>query len=302
LTSFAPLVHDDWWEVQAQLLLLSSQLLAHTSQKQQDEGVLEQPENSNIDELLSIVKQLMAPGSSKNVLQVGLVALAGNLSLYPTLLHPYVAALLHQPAGLRRRLLGPAGPDPTSEEAALARRLAYVMGTSSRLYEEHCICNSWSPIDIARTISELGDAAQLAHFDPEHLEVFTACLPDDAVDLHDGWLEVFEKVKPFIFVALVDPALHRGASEVVRRFWLCRPQTQALRAIETSKRMLLQTLRVLYTDSDKTRVHEDAVLDFLREMRDHGGAIQDALQAVVDQFRESHNAEFLRSNLDQLFE
>merc|ERR1711939_215583 len=107
---------------------------------------------------------------------------------------------------------------------------------------------------------------------------------------------------PFIFVALVDPALHGGASEVVRRFWLCRPQTQALRAIETSKRMLLQTLRVLYTDSDKTRVHEEAVLDFLREMRDHGGAIQDALQAVVDQFRESHSAEFLRSNLDQLFE
>merc|ERR1712166_1029735 len=47
LTSFAPLVHDQWWEVQAQLLLLSSQLLAHAAQKQRDEGASEQAEDSN---------------------------------------------------------------------------------------------------------------------------------------------------------------------------------------------------------------------------------------------------------------
>merc|ERR1712187_821512 len=31
LSSFSELVHDDWWEVQAQLLLLTSQLLSHVT-------------------------------------------------------------------------------------------------------------------------------------------------------------------------------------------------------------------------------------------------------------------------------
>jgi len=129
-----------------------------------------------------------------------------------------------------------------------------------------------------------------------------ASLPDTDVDLDDEWLEVFEKVKAYVFVALVDPALHHGATDVVRRFWLCRPQSAGLKAIEASKRTLLQTLRINYGDTGHTRVHESELLDFLREMRDAGGAIADMLQSVVDQFREAHNVEFQRSSLDMLFE
>jgi len=155
---------------------------------------------------------------------------------------------------------------------------------------------------VGRTLAGQGEASQLAHFEPEHLEVLMACLPDPGVDLDDEWLAVFEKVKAYVFVALVDPALHHGATDVVRRFWLSRPQAAALRAIEASKKTLLQTLRINYGDTGHTRVHEAALLAFLREMRDHGGAIAEMLQAVVDQFREAHNVEFQRSSLDALFE
>lgn len=313
LPRFAELVHDDWWEVQAQLLLLASQLLTYCAdaRRQFEEGdpdTAQPPEEYAVDSLLSIVSGLMAPGkTSKNVLQVGLCALAKNLRLYPSLLPAYVSVLLKQPAGLRQRLLSDrqAKDSPSSGadgRPAAPQRLPYVMGTSSRLYEEYNICDAWPPLDIARTVAEHSEAAQLAHFDPEHLEVFTGCLPDTDEDLDDAWIEVFEKVKPFIFVALVDPALHLGATHVVRRFWLCRPQVHALKAIDSSKKMLLQTLRMLYTDiGDRPRASEGEVLDFLREMRDHGGAIEKALQGVVDQFREANNAEFLKSNLDQLF-
>lgn len=115
----------------------------------------------------------------------------------------------------------------------------------------------------------------------------------------------FEKVKAYIFVALVDPALHGDATDVVKRFWLCHPQNTALKAMEASKKTLLQTLRISclrYTDTRRSYVDEEELLDFLREMRDAGGAIAQMLQSVVDQFREAHNAEFQRSSLGILFE
>jgi len=295
LPSFAELVHDRWWEVQAQLILLASQLLQHVATH--DKGTPQDEET--VEALLLIISRLFGvPSTSKIVLQVGLCALVRNLRLYPSLLPAYVAVLLRQPAGLRQRLLTKADDGSVPPP----RRLAYVMGTSSRLYEEFCISEQWPAVEVARTLAGQGEASQLAHFEPEHLEVLMACLPDPDVDLDDEWLAVFEKVKAYVFVALVDPALHHGATDVVRRFWLCRPQGTALRAIEASKKTLLQTLRINYSDTGHTRVHENDLLDFLREMRDAGGAIAEMLQAVVDQFREAHNVEFQRSSLDALFE
>ena len=105
-----------------------------------------------------------------------------------------------------------------------------------------------------------------------------------------------------MFVALIDPVLHNSAVEVVKRFWLCRPQETAIQSIESSRTTLLQTLRVLYSDMGNTRVKESDLISFIREMRDYGGAVRENLQSIVDQFREAHNAEFQRSSLDTLFE
>lgn len=303
LPSFAELVYDTWWEVQAQLLLLASQLLVYLASIQRTGGEGPSPEDDMAEALLRIVFRVFgAPGASKILLQVGLCTLVRTLDLYPSLLHVYVTVLLQQPPSFRQRLLS--GPPRAELGAAPAvnRRLAYVMGTSSREYNECCICNYWPAKDVARALAEQSEAAELANFEPEHLEVLTACLQDVDVELDDDWLAVFEKVKAYVFVALIDPTLHNGATEVVKRFWLCRPQSSAIRALDASQKTLLQTLRILYGDTDQTRVDESDMLSFLREMREAGGAIKDMLQLVVDQFREVHNMEFQRSSLDTLFE
>jgi len=113
---------------------------------------------------------------------------------------------------------------------------------------------------------------------------------------------VFDKLKNYILIALIDRTLHQGATEVVRRFWLCRPMNTAVKALEASKKTLLNTLRVMYGDADQERVSESELLVFLCEMRDAGGAVSAMLQSVVDQFREAHNTEFQKSSLDTLFE
>jgi len=337
LQNFATLVHDNWWEVQAQLLLLSARLLDHlASLPPADEdlpeinpdatvwrvGEEEPPEAEEVDEaakraavaranqmavdqLLFAISQMFRPaGASKIVLQVGLSALVKILTPYPSLVTAYTAVLLQQPAGLRQRLLQPAPVPEDGSPPPQSRRLAYVIGTSSRLYEECCICDHWPALEIARSLGDQPQLEQLGHFEPEHLEVLTACLPDQDVDIDEEWLAVFEKVKNYIFVAVLDPALHQGACDVVRRFWLCHPQNSALQAIEASKKTLLQTLRINYSDnsSGQARIAESSLIGFLREMQEKGGAIAAMLQLVIDQFREAHNAEFQQSRLDSLFE
>mmetsp|Transcript_9583 Transcript_9583/g.29635 ORF Transcript_9583/g.29635 Transcript_9583/m.29635 type:complete len:910 (-) Transcript_9583:126-2855(-) len=192
LPSFIELVHDGWWEVQAQLLLLCAQLLIHLA------GGQGSPEDAaSADALLSVVSGLFgAPGTSKIVLQVGLCALVKCLRHYPALLPAYVSVLLGQPAGLRQRLLQ-AVTKADDGSVPPPRRLAYVMGTSSRLYEECCICGFWPAVEVARTLAVRAEASRLDNFEPEHLEVLTACLPEQDVDLGEEWLAVFEKVKVF---------------------------------------------------------------------------------------------------------
>jgi len=301
-------VSDSWWEVQAQLLLLTSQLLTYiaTSLGGSIPKDVDPETESRIEQLLLIVGRIFGvAGTSRIVLQVGLSSLVRNLRLYPTLLPAYLSVLLRQPPGLRQRLLDL--PPKTEDGAPTSpRRLAYVMGTSSRLYEECCVCDHWPALEVARTLAETvtnsGESGALANFEPEHLEVLTACLPSVDVDLDEDWLVVFDKIKLYIFIALVDPVLHRGATDVVRRFWQARPQSFALKALKASEKTLMQTLRILYCDMDRQRIHEGEMLAFLREMRDSGGEITKMLQNVVDQFREVNNTEFQRSSLDTLFE
>jgi len=310
LPNFTELVHDTWWEVQAQLLLLTSNLLAHVAAAQaranmaaSAESAPPVPDEDTVEALLLIVSRLFNQHTtSKIVLQVGLSALVRNLSLYPSLLPEYVSIFMQQPEGLRQRLLQGLLKEDTGAAPPPPRRLAYVMATSSRLYEECCVAEHWPALDIARTLADHCEGSNLAHFEAEHMEILTACMPEPGVDLGDEWLAVFEKVKAYVFVALIDPSLHHGAAEVVRRFWLCRPQTIALKAIEASKKTLMQTLRINYSDTGHTRVDESELVNLLREMRDAGGAIFAMLQSVVDQFREAHNVEFQRSSLVTLFE
>jgi hypothetical protein len=308
LPCFSSLVLDTWWEVQAQLLLLTSQLLNFiaTANGGDIANVADVEMKSRIEELILIVDRIFGvPGTSKIVLQVGLSSLVGILRLFPSLLPAYTSVLLKQPYHMRQRLLEPPSRAEDGEPTS-PRRVAYVVGTSSRLYEEVCICDHWPALDIARTLADnalgSGQTEQLANFEPEHLEVLTACLPSPDVDLDENWIEVFEKIKYYIFTALVDPALHRGATDVLRRFWLGRPQNLALRALKGSERALMTSLKILYCETDRDRVDEQEMLGFLREMRDSGGEITKMLQTVVDQFREVNNESFQRSGLETLFE
>lgn len=332
LVNFGDLVNDDWWEVQAQLLVLCSQLLSRITERSaaaapppmgeslegqeplDGEGGLdgeiqqatpaapvETSEDDDLTEnLLHIISRIFSrPGTSKNVVQVGLCCLVSQLETYPSLLPSYVAAFLGQPTGLRARLL-------TKGSKEEGNRIAYVMGTSSRLYEEVCITDRWPAMTVAKAFADLvqtqNEVQQLDHFEPEHMEALAATMPEMGEYLENDWLDIFQKVKNYLFLSLVDPYLHTSAADIIRRFWMTPNEHVSGGAVEDSKKTLLQTLRILYSGLDRSTVPEEDMLAFLSEMKQAGGALEKALETVVDQFREQHNSEFQRSRLESLFD
>lgn len=317
IPSFAAFVGDDWWEVQAQLLLLSASLLRKLTDDPQDAagalsedgsawspdgveariedagaaGAVEDPATS----LLEVISQLFVVSNSKNMLQVGLSALVHLLSDFSILLPIFVSVLLGQPPALRARLLRQ--PDA----GAGSRRLTYVMGNSSRMYEEKCIGDLWPHLDVAKTFAMQVEASRLDHFELEHMEVLLASLPAtfDAGEA-DEWLAVFEKVKQNVFVALVDPSLHDQSTQIISLFWTCPVERIATRSMEASKKTLLQALRLLYGGAAPDRIEEGAVLKFLRDLRNRGGILQMEVVSVIESFRDAHPEQYEKSKLDSV--
>eukprot|EP00929_Paragymnodinium_shiwhaense_P006898 TRINITY_DN110850_c0_g1_i1.p1 TRINITY_DN110850_c0_g1~~TRINITY_DN110850_c0_g1_i1.p1 ORF type:complete len:845 (+),score=243.11 TRINITY_DN110850_c0_g1_i1:105-2639(+) len=324
---FSQLAGDEWWEVQAQVLLLAAKLLGRVVEADgmggtglieaagaggeaggnssaadavdspsggagEEGGFGSEPQES----LLAIISRLFVVSNSKNVLQVGLCALVDLLPYYTNLLPMFVAVLLAQPAELRRALLL-----PTLDGVAARTRM--VWGTTSLMYEEVTISQLWPHLDVAKTFAKQLEANPLQAFEPEHIEVFQASLPETfQMEESDEWVEILSKLKQYVFDALVDPRMHINATQVIKRFWCCPSDTMAAKSIDASKRAFLHALRMLYSDAaEAERVDEAAVLAFLRELRSREGPVSAEVTNLLEAFRETHPAEYQSSQLDTVF-
>mmetsp|Transcript_145945 Transcript_145945/g.254649 ORF Transcript_145945/g.254649 Transcript_145945/m.254649 type:complete len:843 (+) Transcript_145945:96-2624(+) len=335
--SFAELATDDWWEVQAQLLLLSAHLLSKITAGERQDMEAEDDASTKVDspsaastagrdhtmtplagggdaeieagvedvagQLLDIIGRLFVVSNSKNVLQVGLSALVHLLPDFTNLQPMFVAVLLDQPMKLRRRLLQAQSPEEAGSSDGSKRIYAY---GSVRMYEEKHVSSVWPHLDMAKTFVKQLEVSPLDHWEIEHMEVFLACLPDEfsaeEADEVGGWLDLFKKVHLYIFAALVDPKLHLHSTEIIKRFWLCNVERIATRSIEASKKTLVKALWLLYRDMDGTTVDEAAVLEFLRDLCNRGDPVQFEVINVVESFREAYPTEYQNSNLCTLLD
>jgi hypothetical protein len=335
------LASDEWWEVQAQLLQLSTHLLSKLAlgsrqdsfeagsegQSQPSSPGIATPtrprgitgdddpgmmEDGAVENLLTIVSRLFKVSSSKNVLQVGLSALVHLLSDFPQILPLYVAILLEQPPNLRQRLLRPHSVDAGGRPA----RMTYVWGHTSRLYEEKCISAQWPHLDVAKTfvrliekgrVTEEGEEATpaLARLDLSHMEVFLASLPDDfEPQEQQEWVdEVFDKVKNYVCLAIVDPLVHIHSTQIIKRFWCSESQFVSSRCIEKATKPMLRALLILYSrhDPEMAKVDEAAVLQLLRDLRHSNEDVQREVDRLLEVFKETYPNEYAASNLHTVY-
>jgi len=336
IPGFVQLADDDWWEVQAQLLLLASHLLSKITAAErgdvatEGEGDVSRGDSTllggddadtganqeAIEQLENIIRRLFDVSNSKNVLQVGLSAL---VQLLPDLVHlqpMYMAVLLEQPEKLRRRLLrlpleevvddagdlvagyGGDRSQGVEEEPSITGKLTYVKGSETREYEEKCISALWPHLDMSKTFVKQHDSSPSGQWGVVHMEVFLATLPDVFEEMEaDEWLELFDKIKQYIFVALVDPAVHWLSVHVIKKFWLSSVDAIARRSAEGSTKLLLEVLRMLYSDMECQRVKEEYLVEFLKDMWSSGGIVQFEITSVIETFQVQMPAEYQASKL-----
>jgi len=328
IPGFVEMADDDWWEVQAQLLLLTAHLLGKITAAERLEGDGEgEASTDKIDSPLSappgkdttmlggedgappgaldevtaqleeIIGRLFVVSNSKNVLQVGLSALVQLLHDFSNLQPMFMAVLLEQPPQLRRRLLG-AVDDTEPSAGAQVGKLTYVWGSSTREYEEKCISALWPHLDMAKTFVKQHETSSLDHWEVAHMEVFLATLPENFDEIEaDEWLALFEKIKQYIFVALVDPEHHLLSTRIIKKFWLCSSEQVATKSIEGSTNILLQALRLLYSEMECAKVDEQLMLDFLKDLWNRGGTVQFEITSVIETFQETQPTEYQSSKL-----
>ncbi|RLN26698.1 hypothetical protein BBJ28_00012024 [Nothophytophthora sp. Chile5] len=194
-----------WWEVKAQLLIVSSAFLrlapSHQSQQQEEEEEETEAEGDSggpqetgrdfteqIELCLAIIEREFHPEASLNLRRVGLSYLAKNLGNYQELVPLYVDVLLSIPAAVRHGTLSSPetqrDEDPAFEEeednetidcstkVGMAIQLP-VRGASGAKYELLPLAANWDSIAIAKQI--FYEQKSHSSADPEMLVVLLAC-------------------------------------------------------------------------------------------------------------------------------
>jgi len=243
------------------------------------------------EKLLQIISKLFNPTGSKFILQVGLTSLARNLADIPELVPVYVSVLLAQPQAMRQRLLRPAaaGQGPN--------RLAYVMGPTSRLYEERCIAEQFPRLEVAKATLATIERSEMEHLELEHCDVLAACCTGGFEDALDDWTAFFETIKAYVCVALVDPNVQASARQVAEAFFI---GAIGPACIEAAKPTLLQALEILYGNVEREKVDESEMYDFLVTIIDAGPERARAIEFVIQSLKKEHPDEFSRSSLGKL--
>ncbi|CAD7928382.1 unnamed protein product [Amoebophrya sp. A25] len=273
------LVHDTWWEVQAQMLLLSSRLLLHLTSANKEGN--RRPEAEKL--LLEFIQKLFIPTNSRNVLQVGLanvIFLFAVPELKEALLHNYLRILVTQPAPLRKRLLEEQELS-TNRLGMVVHRLSYVLGPASRMYDEVCLWQVWSGFDIMCALADEVESSQLDHFERGHLEVLHACVRDgDLTIAQENWSSLFDRLAMYIFVSVIDPEHSDAAQQVVHKFW------RSGLGLENNVGTFVQGMRVLFSEQiERAKIDYAAFIDFLVEVKGYAGSfVAETLQSFEKSF------------------
>jgi hypothetical protein len=289
------LTNDTWWEVQAQLLQLTCRILRAVPPAADDNSDL----HRSVSRLVPVIQKLLNPAASKNVLQIGLCSVVFVLKEVPSLIQSlgrvFLAGLLAQPAELRRRLLSPIAQED--------RYLAYVMGTSSRLYEEVCLPLHWPAGALFISLGEHVHLSGITRLAVEHFEVLEM-LFHDGIEIDDvtAYVEAYERMRGPIIFGLIDADVHDRAAACLLRIWMHPNSVFADESLNVSKSVLGQILRTMYSEHpDVNLVPEGCFLDFLSSACEMSATVAAALKERVARFRTENGLEYSRSSLGNIF-
>ncbi len=202
LAHLKSLVSDTWWEIHAQLLVVSAAVLS------------ELPVGSSLAvPIYEIVEECLTPASSVNIKNLGLSYLAKTVSTHPRLADCLSRVLMSMNADTQRLILEP-------QEAPIS--LPIVGSSGAKYYLAH-LPSEWNGVVIAQALAGEIKAAVLENLEVEHLNVLLACMSPSLAnvsaftdDNQENWYSVFSDLQNYIYVALCDPTCTDLSANILR--------------------------------------------------------------------------------------
>ena len=278
------LVHDDWWEVQAQLAVAASTMLRLIGE-----------DHPRAVDVYSLVQALLVPDAPVLALKVGLSAVAPTLASHPALLPHFVDVLLaaHE------------------VRAALVHSHAdeHVLHVSSSCRSEYRLppmASQWYGLGVAQTIVAQVKDAGLGNLGAERIELLAAAVsapfaPED-VDL---WRGVFADLKDFILIELCDDKVCALVAQILTKFLYDPVLSQDAMAIMTPTAQgtvppLFGILKFVY-QTGAAEVCGHVLTGFLQQLiRTPASPFVPHLYSLVKNFAEKESAIFGNSALPDL--
>ncbi|KAL4471200.1 hypothetical protein ABPG72_007567 [Tetrahymena utriculariae] len=238
--------------------------------------------------LMNIVYSIFDSKHSQNILRIGLIYLAPVLNFYPNLCNRYLDILLKISPNIRESVLL-TNPTQGEEEGQI------VGGCNSFKYKLTSAPISWNSVGIAEALNEYVHQEKLKEFSQEHLEIIIGCLHNTLLDKDsETWISIFNKLKNYIFLALLEREMCSLASEIIKRIFLF--QAIQLRVMQDSKALFLRLIDLTY-DPDTDQQCQENLLDLFEFLNSQGQQFKNYNYNIIKQFSEQQKDKFLRSNL-----
>ena len=200
---------DSWWEVSAHTLTLCGLILERD------------PTSPTAKRALEVVTSIFGPKSSMVLRRWGLVTLSRGSASGGIFAETYLDTLLSLSPDNRSYLIG------ADQDGGVA--LAPLVSTTGLSFEMRPVTDTWYPLPIAKALlRRIADEDEPRDRLTSHeLELLCVCITSTTDKggngaagmrenpLDSDWMDVFETLKDFIYVALCDPASCQSATGII---------------------------------------------------------------------------------------
>lgn len=284
------LSQDKWWEVRGQVLQCSGSLLSLLENPAEDSGLSE-----TIYNLKEIVYSVFVPEENKNVLRIGLVYLAPALHKYPELADRYIECFLVIREDFRKTLLEV--PDE-SQTQTLIDETTLVFGSSTQRYKVKGCPLFWKSSTVALALANNVRNNNLQNLEEAHIDVLHACIKAEFEE-KAVWVEVFEKIKDHLCVALCEPEVCDKAQEILKKFFTSSETYET--CLVASKEILLKALCFIFTNEEpNSMVCAEGLMKSLY-YESNVKMIQDFVRMMVKNFQEKYPEIYTKSPMGSIF-
>lgn len=137
---------------------------------------------------------------------------------------------------------------------------------------------------IALSLDEYVHNEKLTEFSKEHLEIIIGCLHNELLEEHtQTWIDIFNNLKKYIFLALLERDMCSLASSIIKRLFLFAP-IQATVMID-SHVLFLRLINFTY-DPDIDTYCKENLLDLFEFLNTQGSQFKTYTYNLIKDFSE----------------